>query len=201
MFSGIRNAINRSMSKKDTSSFAWRKWTGLILTAHKSLKTVLKQNTELKDKYKGKRCFILGNGPSLNSLDFSSLKDEYVFTVNMLMDHQRFPELDSNFHVMVDAEIFKTRKTSGLDEDYYMKKLAKLYDKEDRILFAPASAEADIRKSGVDTKIEVRYVQSYEYYKTISQIDLDKIITAFNKVIQYAIAIASYMDCFAISLS
>ncbi len=33
-------------------------------------------------KYKGKRCFLLGNGPSLNDLDLSLLDDEIVMGVN-----------------------------------------------------------------------------------------------------------------------
>lgn len=36
----------------------------------------------LKDKHKGERCFIVGNGPSLNKCDLSKLKDEYSFAVN-----------------------------------------------------------------------------------------------------------------------
>lgn len=36
----------------------------------------------LKDKFKGKRCFVIGNGPSLNKCDLSKLKDEYSFAVN-----------------------------------------------------------------------------------------------------------------------
>lgn len=36
----------------------------------------------LKDKFKGERCFIIGNGPSLNKLDLSKLKSEYSFGVN-----------------------------------------------------------------------------------------------------------------------
>lgn len=37
---------------------------------------------ELKDKYAGGRCFILGNGPSLNKCDLSRLDDEFTFGVN-----------------------------------------------------------------------------------------------------------------------
>jgi 6-hydroxymethylpterin diphosphokinase MptE-like protein len=37
----------------------------------------------LRDKYAGtKRCFIIGNGPSLNRTDLSVLKDEVTFAVN-----------------------------------------------------------------------------------------------------------------------
>ena len=38
----------------------------------------------LKDKYKGKRCFVIGNGPSLNSNDLEKLKDEFTFAANRI---------------------------------------------------------------------------------------------------------------------
>lgn len=37
-----------------------------------------------KDKFKGKRCFILGNGPSLNLVDLSLLENEYTFGLNRI---------------------------------------------------------------------------------------------------------------------
>ncbi|MEJ6662340.1 MAG: 6-hydroxymethylpterin diphosphokinase MptE-like protein [Bacteroidia bacterium] len=36
----------------------------------------------LKNSHKGERCFIIGNGPSLNSCDLTLLKDEVTFGVN-----------------------------------------------------------------------------------------------------------------------
>jgi glycosyltransferase involved in cell wall biosynthesis len=38
----------------------------------------------LKDKFKGERIFILGNGPSLNKIDFSKLISEFTFAVNRI---------------------------------------------------------------------------------------------------------------------
>ena len=38
----------------------------------------------LKDKYAGKRCFIIGNGPSLRAVDLDLLKDEYTFAFNRI---------------------------------------------------------------------------------------------------------------------
>ena len=38
----------------------------------------------LKNKYKGKRCFLIGNGPSLNGHDLDLLQDEYTFGTNMV---------------------------------------------------------------------------------------------------------------------
>ena len=40
--------------------------------------------SKLKDKFKGQRAFIVGNGPSLNKIDLTKLKDEYTFGVNSI---------------------------------------------------------------------------------------------------------------------
>jgi hypothetical protein len=37
---------------------------------------------ELRDTYRGKRCFIIGNGPSLNEMDLAVLRDAYTFGLN-----------------------------------------------------------------------------------------------------------------------
>jgi len=38
----------------------------------------------LHNKHSGKRCFIIGNGPSLNLIDLTKLKNEYTFGVNAI---------------------------------------------------------------------------------------------------------------------
>jgi len=48
----------------------------------------------LKDIHKGKRAFIIGNGPSLRQTDLSKLKDEFTFGMNRI--YLLFPEL--GFH-------------------------------------------------------------------------------------------------------
>lgn len=37
-----------------------------------------------KDRHKGQRCFIIGNGPSLNKMDLSLLHDEFTFGMNRI---------------------------------------------------------------------------------------------------------------------
>jgi len=46
---------------------------------------------ELKDKHKGQRAFIIGNGPSLKNTDMSKLKNEITFGMNRI--YLMFPEL------------------------------------------------------------------------------------------------------------
>lgn len=45
----------------------------------------------LKDKYKGQRAFIMGNGPSLKSTDLSKLQHEYTFGLNRV--YLMFPDI------------------------------------------------------------------------------------------------------------
>jgi len=50
---------------------------------HILFKKSLKQSIlPFRDKYKGKRCFIIGNGPSLNSMNLNLMKDDFVFCSN-----------------------------------------------------------------------------------------------------------------------
>jgi hypothetical protein len=44
-----------------------------------------------KDLHAGKRCFIIGNGPSLKQMDLSYLQDEYTFGLNRI--YLLFPEV------------------------------------------------------------------------------------------------------------
>jgi len=44
-----------------------------------------------KNQYTGKRCFVIGNGPSLKNTDLSRLKDEYTFGMNRIF--LMFPKL------------------------------------------------------------------------------------------------------------
>jgi len=47
--------------------------------------------SSLKDHHRGKRCFILGNGPSLRQTDLSRLRGEFTFGLNRI--YLLFPEL------------------------------------------------------------------------------------------------------------
>ena len=42
------------------------------------------QLRRLKDTHRGERCFIIGNGPSLRSMDLSPLRDEFTFGLNRI---------------------------------------------------------------------------------------------------------------------
>ena len=56
-------------------------------------KDLVAKNSELKDIHKCKRCFILGNGPSIKKENLKPLKNEIVFALNNFYVHDDFAEI------------------------------------------------------------------------------------------------------------
>lgn len=59
----------------------------------------------LKNRYKGERCFIIGNGPSLNAIDLSKLRNEYTFAVNGIFYKKDEMGFDPTFYVVEDSSV------------------------------------------------------------------------------------------------
>lgn len=67
---------------------------------------LIQENVKLKDSCQGKRCFILGNGPSIKKEDLNLLADEIVFTVNDMYLYEQFNRLNTNYHLLFDPAYF-----------------------------------------------------------------------------------------------
>lgn len=63
------------------------------------------QIKKLKNKYKNKRCFIIGNGPSLNADDLNKLKGEYTFAFNRIYLIFEQTEWRPTFYCTQDVKI------------------------------------------------------------------------------------------------
>lgn len=73
---------------------------------HPSLKKIVKRNVCLKNKHKGKRCFIVLNGPSINSLDLNVLKNEYVFGSNFFFRSPICKIVNPDYYCWLDPTMF-----------------------------------------------------------------------------------------------
>ena len=58
-----------------------------------------------QNKYKGKRCFIVGNGPSLNKCDLSLLENEYTFGVNGIFYKTEEMGFKPTFYMVEDHHV------------------------------------------------------------------------------------------------
>jgi len=66
-------------------------------------KDILLKNKFLKNIHEGERCFIIGNGLSVNEIDMSLLAKEYTFGSNFLNYHKDFNKLNINFYSLVSS--------------------------------------------------------------------------------------------------
>jgi hypothetical protein len=64
-----------------------------------------KRLQSLKNKFEGQRCFIVGNGPSLNKHDLKLLKDEYSFGVNSIFYMTEKNGFKPTFYVVEDGHV------------------------------------------------------------------------------------------------
>jgi hypothetical protein len=87
-----RRAFRHSYNKTLACSQAAQ--SGLIWRFHPKAVISRRRLCMYKDKHKGQRCFVIGNGPSLKKMDLSLLRDEFTFGMNRI--YLLFPEL--GFH-------------------------------------------------------------------------------------------------------
>jgi hypothetical protein len=70
---------------------------------------------ELKNKHKGQRCIIIGNGPSLNQTDFNLLKEQTTFGVNgIFYADDRLPQ-PLSYYVVEDTKVFEENTEAILE--------------------------------------------------------------------------------------
>ncbi len=160
------------------------------------MKTELKRNSEFKNKYDGKRCFIIGNGPSIKKVDFSKLSDEITFTVNQLPRNPEFAKLKTTFHVWADARFFDIDENKP--EDIELLNIMRNVNSEGNkpVVFYKDVAYQMIKKFHLDEELKIYYYQQggFDSYRLINaDIDFTNLVPGFSTVIQYIICLAVYM--------
>lgn len=64
---------------------------------------------ELRDAHRGQRCFIMGNGPSLNRCDLTLLRDEFTFGVNSIFLNRDTMGFSPTYYVVEDPLVLEDR--------------------------------------------------------------------------------------------
>lgn len=61
----------------------------------------------LKGRWRGERCVIIGNGPSINRTDLTKLRNEHTFAVNGIFYKTAEMGFDPTFYVVEDSSVMK----------------------------------------------------------------------------------------------
>jgi hypothetical protein len=100
----LLHAAYRHLSAEQRRSIALTSWTAgeLVDLVRPSFWRNHRKVEACRERHKGQRCFILGNGPSLAEADLASLRGEIVFTLNR--GYLAFPRMGftSTYHVAIN---------------------------------------------------------------------------------------------------
>lgn len=167
---------------------------------YKMCKEALRNNKDLKNKYKNKRCFIAGTGPSVKEQDLSLLKNEYVFTVNTGFKLKQFEEMNSNFHVFVDSMYF----SSSMDErsqELFADEIKSKLKAGTMCFFSYTKAKEFISKFNLETDMTIRYLEeTAQEWWDITDIDFTGTTPLTGAVVLTASLLAIYMGFTEINL-
>jgi hypothetical protein len=156
---------------------------------------LIKKNRKFKNIHFGKRCFIIGNGPSINEQNLETLSDEITFTVNQASRHKDFNKLKTNYHFWADPQFFDLDVHNP--EDFELLEIFKTINTKNNKpeCFLPIEQVSFVKKFKLDSILKIYYFRSklpfYNNYH--KKIDFSKNIPGFGTVVQWAIIMAIYM--------
>lgn len=157
----------------------------LYLGRYPKYRKYLKTNKELKDKHKGKRCFIVLNGPSLNNYDLSAISDEYVFCTNYFFQSDYFNIIKPDYYCITDSACFSPDIKE--DSDIYIKKVLQCA-KDSKFIFNIRYLD----NFNPDKDIYLTYAKHMPSKLKIKS-DLSKMSSNFISVSLYAVNAAIFM--------
>lgn len=162
------------------------------------IKTLLNKNHKWANAYTGKRCFILGNGPSLKEEQLEWLKDELVITVHQAAKADFFGQVHSNFHFWADPDFC----SSDIDDELYRCMIDDRFKKYNTECFFPIQFKQFTMDKNLDKFINVNY-----YYPNVTlfenfdcEINFEKYVPGCHTVVHYAILFAIFLGCSEIIL-
>lgn len=187
----ITRALGEARWNHVIQTSGWKKFqkSGQIIAKE------VQKNTTFKGIHKGQRCFIIGNGPSLQKQDLSKLADEDVFTCNQIMRNPVYPKLHSNYHFFADTSFFGLKKDDAGDMEVY--NLMKGINTEENrpVVFFASEGFQFSKDFQLDRCLDLHYFTHRLAFTDPfdMEIDFSKFVPNLHTVVHYAIAMAIYM--------
>jgi len=119
-----------------------------------------KRLEKFKDIHSGKRCFLIGNGYSLNKINLKLLENEFIFVANWFCLHKDYPIFKNIYYSKTDQlacrlgkippggyQKFKKNKNATFFRDVCFKQVndRREYFKDDKIYYFHLDRSKDVR--------------------------------------------------------
>ena len=194
MMRRIRYALKKILSLFGLNRFFYRVDSFFQLVVNRQMRKELNKNKKFHNLHRGERCFIIGNGPSINEQDLTKLSGEITFTVNQFSRRSDFIAINSTYHVWTDKRFFAFESSAEEKEMLSVIKSTKNKNAKQTIFYAYGLKEY-VEKYNLNNLSSTAYLgEDYIYnVKDIKKINLTRCIPGFSTVIHYAIFIALYM--------
>ena len=157
---------------------------------------LLKRNSSFAGKHSGRRAFVVGNGPSLNSQDLAPLGSELTFVSNAFFKHPVLAEWKPSYYFLTDPLYFDGSEASSQVFQELVGAVGST------VYFLPASALEVVREQTLLNEDEAFYVGMVGdlAHDPAWSPDLTKALPGVRTVVQLGIIAAMYMGCSPIYL-
>lgn len=154
----------------------------------------IQENASLMNSHIGERCFVLGNGPSLNNIDLELLQNETVFTVNSFYKVPGADKVRTKYHFILDAAYFDMLTDCKLKKGVIKEVLSETSKICDEF-FIPFAAKDYIKINEFDKYWKFNYLYTDNPYLSSDCVEMDLMgsFPSFTTVVQVAIAVAICM--------
>lgn len=153
---------------------------------------ILKKNSILKNSKKGKRCFIIGGGSSINGIPLEILKDEDTIVMNEFDQHEKYKIIHPKNYCIFDTAYF-----TSPDDHYLTRQFLKKSESipKDTNFFLNIRAKEFIQKKNLfqGNKIYFIGMQGIMSDKFKFNIQIDKIVPWPKNSILMCLMISVYM--------
>jgi len=155
------------------------------------IEALLQKNRTLRNLHAGKRCFIVGNGPSIKTQDLAPLRDEVTIVVSSFFRHPQARAIRPQYWVLADPYFWNK------PDDYFFPLLNLAVEKAvDVKLFVPTPGAQFFIKVNTGPLVDLHFFH-YDPSKDIrSAIDFTTGVPQFGQnVVIVALMLAFYLGC------
>lgn len=154
----------------------------------RSEKEILKRNRSFKNKHRGKRAFVIVNGPSLKQQDITGIGSDITFVVSGFFRHEAIKKWQPTYYCFIDKSFF-----TGSDAMVnFFKQLNEVIKTSTFFLPLYRGYKANQEFSFLD-KDRTFYVATAG--QPNQKLEMDDVIQSFHGVSAFALAQAVYMGC------